>query len=328
MQKRRRHLLKAGLGTALLGAGGMSIAQPALGSAKILVGFPAGGTPDAVSRRVAEKMAPGYAPSVIIDNRVGAGGQIAVSAMKGAPADGSVILICAMAILGVYPHTYKKLPYDPIADLTSVTVGVTTEFAFAVGPAVPEAVKTIPQFMEWTKLNKDKAAFGSPAPGSPLHFTGILLGRAAGIELTHVGYRGSQAAIQDILGGQLPAIVCPVGECLRHLPAGKLRVLGTSGEKRSRFVPGAQTFAEQGYKELVFDEWYGFFLPARAPQPVVQRLNSALTQALKAPDVIEFLAGFGLEPAPSTAAELDVKLRQATERWGRIAKEIGFTAET
>lgn len=328
MQHNRRHLLKAGLGTALLSAGGHSIAQPTVDTARILVGFPAGGTPDAVSRRLAEKMAPGYAPSVIVDNRAGAGGQIAVSAMKRAPADGSVILICAMAILGVYPHTYKKLPYDPIADLTPVTVGVTTEFAFAVGPAVPDSITTIPQFMAWAKHNKDKAAFGSPAPGSPLHFTGILLGRAAGVELTHVGYRGSQAAIQDILGGQLPAIVCPVGECLRHLPSGKLRVLGTSGQKRSRFVPGIQTFAEQGYKDLVFDEWYGFFLPAHASQPVVQRLNGALTQALTAPDVIEFLASFGLESAPGTPADLEMKLRQATERWGRIAKDIGFTADT
>jgi tripartite-type tricarboxylate transporter receptor subunit TctC len=328
MRAQRRDILKAVISSAFLGTGGSTLAQSSLTNARIIVGFPPGGTPDVVSRRLSEKMTPSYASTMIVDNRTGAGGQIAVSAMKGAPTDGSVILICAMAILGVYPHTYKKLPYDPIADLTPVTVGVTTEFAFAVGPAVPDSIKTIPQFMEWTKSNKDKAAFGSPAPGSPLHFTGVLLGRAAGVELTHVGYRGSQAAIQDMLGGQLPALVCPIGECLRHLPTGKLRVLGTSGEKKSRFIPGVATFAEQGFKELVFNEWYGFFLPANSAPSVVQRLNVSLTQALRSSDVVEFLNGFGLEAAPGTAAELALKLKQATEQWGRIAKEIGFTVDS
>lgn len=328
MNLTRRQIIQSTGAAALLAAGlGRTALAQALETARVIVGFPAGSTPDVVARRIAEKLSQGYAKAALVDNRTGAGGQIAVTAVKALGPDGSNILISPMSILGVYPHTYKKLPYDPVADLTPVSMGVTFDYGFAVGPGVPESVKTIPDFMAWCKANPAKASFGSPAPGSTLHFSGIMLGRAAGVELTHIGFRGSQAAIQDLLGGQLPALCSPLGEFLRHLSGGKLRVIGTSGAKRSRFTPNIATFAEQGYKDMVFSEWYGFFLPAKATPETVQKLNAAVRQALAAPDVIEGLAGFGLEPAPSTPAQLAATLKADTERWGPVVKSIGFTAD-
>ena len=267
-----------------LGAGAASASAVPLEQARILVGFPAGSTPDVVARRVADKLTTnGYAKSVIVDNRTGAGGQLAVAATKGQTADGSVILISPMSILGIYPHTYKKLPYDPVADLTPVSNGATFGYGFGVGPAVPDSVKTIPEFMAWAKTNPTKANVGSPAPGSTLHFSAIMLGRSAGVELTHIGFRGSQAGIQDMLGGQLPAVSSPLGEFLRHASGGKLRILGTSGARRSPLTPNVATYGEPGYKDMTYSEWYGFFLPANASAHAVNRLNAALRHGQRMP---------------------------------------------
>lgn len=323
----RRRLLAVAVLLAL-GAGATSASAAPLEQARILVGFPAGSTPDVVARRVADKLTTGgYAKSVVVDNRTGAGGQLAVSATKGQAADGSVILLSPMSILGIYPHTYKKLPYDPVADLTPVSNGATFDYDFGVGPAVPDSVKTIPEFMAWAKANPKQANVGSPAPGSTLHFSALTLGKAAGVDLTHIGFRGSQAGIQDMLGGQLPAMSSPLGEFLRHVSGGKLRILGTSGAQRSPFTPNVATYGEQGYKDMTYSEWYGFFLPAKAGPDAVNRLNAALRQALKSPDVVESLHSFGLEPSPSSPAELGALLKADTERWAPVVKAIGFTAD-
>ncbi|MGY2491773.1 Bug family tripartite tricarboxylate transporter substrate binding protein [Cupriavidus sp. CP313] len=324
----RRRILKAGLAAGLPLLVGRPANAQTIDLARIVLGFPAGGSVDTVGRRIADKMHPGYARSVIVENRVGGGGQVATIAMKTAPSDGSTMLMTPMSILGVYPHTYRKLPYDPLADLRPVSRAVSYNFGFAVGPAVPDGVRTIPQFMEWCKATPGKASFGSAATGSTLHFTGILLGRAAGVEMTYVGYRGSGAVLTDVAGGALPACVLPIGDLSAYQAAGKVRVIGTSGAQRSRFLPHIPTFAEMGYRDMVFEEWYGFYLPARASQDQVQRLHAAVMSALKAPDVVEALNNLGLEANPSSPAELGSLLKADHERWGRLVKSIGFTADS
>lgn len=328
MSLSRRQILQAGLAAPLLIELPLTARAQSLDLARILIGFPAGGTMDAVSRHIAEKLQPEYARSVIVESRVGAGGQLVVQYMKTAAADGSNLLLTPMSILGVYPHTYKKLAYDPQVDLTPVSCGVSYNYGFAVGPAVPASVTTIPQFIEWCKANPAKASFGSAATGSTLHFTGILLGRAGGIELTHVGYRGSSQMLTDVAGGNLTACSSPVGDLLAYQAAGRIRVIGTSGAKRSRFLPNVPTFTEYGYKDMAFTEWYGFYLSARAPQTQVQRLHKALTAALAHPAVVESLALMGMEPSPSSPAELDAMLKSDTARWGKLVGGIGFTADS
>ena len=328
MNAHRRRLVQI-MGAALLAGGGFGSARARSQElAKIIVGFPPGSVIDAAARRVAEKLTPTYARAAVVDNRVGVGGQLAVSAMKTLPADGSALLITPMSILGVYPHTYRKLPYDPIADLTPVSQGVIFDYGFAVGTAVPDAVKTVPDFMSWCKANPGKASIGSPATGSTLHFTGIMLGRAAGVNITHVGYRGSQAAVLDVIGGQLPALVSPLGELIRHLPGGKLRLLATSGANRSRFTANVTTLVEQGFRDFAFSEWFGFYLPGKAAADVVARTNTALRGALGNKEVIDGLAVMGLEARSSTPAELAALLKADSEKWGPIVKAIGFTAES
>jgi len=325
MQFTRRDFLAAG-SAAALGVPFASSAQTQapLDTVRIFTGFPAGSTPDVLARKVGERLSKGYARAAVVENRLGAGGQLAVSAVKGLAADGTNILLTPMSMLGVYPHTYKRLPYDPVADLTPVTMGVRFDYGIGVGPAVPESVKNINDLMAWYKSNPAKD-MASPATGSTLHFVTIMLGRAAGVNLTHIGYKGSGPAIQDMLGGVIPALCTPLGSFLNQP---RLRVLATAGAKRSRFTPNVPTLAEQGFKDLVYDEWYGFYLPAKASPDVVKRLNTALREALAERDIVETLATFGMEAAPSSPEQLAAALKTDLQRWGPIVKSIGFSADS
>ena len=309
---------------------GRATAQGApLDNVRLITGFPPGGTSDTLCRRIAEGIkGTSYTKAAIVENKPGAGGQIAVQLMKGAATDGSVLLQTPASMLMIYPHIYKKLAYDAFTDVTAVTLACTFDFGFCVGPAVPDNVKTVAEFLAWCKANPDKANYGSPAAGSVPHFIGVLLGQAGGIELKHVPYRGSAPAVQDLVAGQIQAVSAPVGEFTKQANAGKIRFLGVSGATRSRFAPNVPTFAEQGYKDLVFSEWFGFFAPGGTPAPVVLRANGALRAALARPDVIEGLAVMGLEAKSSTPQELASLLKSSYDRWGPIVKKIGFTADS
>ena len=328
MVNRRREVLKTLSIPALYGLAATSAQAQALETARVITGFPAGGTSDVTCRRVAEKLAPGYAKSVVVENRTGAAGQIAITLMKTVPNDGTVMLQTPMSMLGIYPHIYRKLPYDPRADLQPVSMLVSFDFGLGVGPAVPASVKTVPDYLAWCKANPSQASFGSPAAGSVPHFIGVLLGRSADVPLTHVPYRGSQPAIVDMMGGQVPAVSAPLGEFLQHLVSGKARLLGASGPTRSRFAPDVPTYVEQGLKDFAYREWFGMYLPAGASTQTVQRLNAALANALKQPDTVERIGLMGLEATSSSPAELAKALEDDTARWAPLVKAIGFTADS
>jgi tripartite-type tricarboxylate transporter receptor subunit TctC len=280
-----------------------------------------------VCRRVAEGVRGLYAHTALVENKTGAGGQIAIQSMKTAPTDGTVVLETPASMLTIYPHIYRKLQYDPVKDLLPVSLACTFEFGFTVGPSVPATVKTVPEFLAWAKAHPEQASYGSPAAGSTPHFTGEMLSRAGGASLRHIAYRGTQPAILELIGGQIPAVCGPIGDFLPHLPGGRIRVIGVSGPKRSRFVPGVPTLVEQGYKDIVTDEWFAFYLPAGTGAEIVQKMNAALRTALAKPEVIDGLAAMGLETRSSSQAELAEMQRRDTERWGPIVKAVGFTVD-
>lgn len=324
----RRHILQSTGAAGLLAAiGQQAFAQAQIETARLITGFAAGGTSDTLCRRVATKLGAPYATTCVVENKTGAGGQIAVTYVKAAAPDGATILQTPTSILTIYPHIYKKLPYDPMVDLTPVTVACVFDFGFAVGPAVPLNIKTVPEFLAWAKANPAGANFGSPAAGSTPHFIGALLGKNAGVDLKHAAYRGTQPAMLDLLGGNISAVSGPIGDITQHLPTGKIRILGVSGEKRNRFAPDVPTFGEQGIKDMAHSEWFAFLLPAKASPEVVARLSAAMKVALAQKDVIDGLAGFGLEAMYTSPAELGDLLKKDTAKWAPIVKAVGFTAE-
>jgi tripartite-type tricarboxylate transporter receptor subunit TctC len=320
----RRQLL-ATTGLAALGLPAWS--NDPIATARVLCGFPPGGTTDAVSRRVAEKLqAGGYAKVALVDNKPGAGGRLAVEELRRSPNDGSVLLLTPAAMITLYPHVYTKLGYT-INDVTPVSTACRVAFGFGVGPAVPDSVKSLKDFLAWAKANPDKASYGSPGSGSPPHFIGALLAKESGVDLRHVPYKGSAPGIQDLLGGQVTSFTSPIGDYLPHLKSGKLRLLATSGAARSRFAPDVPTYAEPGFKSLSIDEWYGFFLPGGASPQVAARAADAIRAAVALPEVVEAFAQLGLEAGGNTPAEQVKAVRDENAAWGPVVKAVGFTPE-
>ena len=327
---RRRFLQTTCAGAGALAAAGWPALAGAqsqtLDMARILVGFPAGGTTDALSRRVAEKLRGSYASNVVVENKTGAGGQIAISTLKASPADGSTLLLTPSSMLSIYPFTYSKLPYT-LDDVAPVSVACFFSFGFGVGPAVPAEVKNVKDFLAWAKANPGKANYASPAAGSMPHLTAALLARNTGVDMKHVPYRGSAPAIQDLLGGQIASMCSPVGDYLQYIQSGKLRLLATTGPQRSPFTPEVPTLREQGY-DIAQREWYGFFLPGKATPEARRRAAAYLQPAMTQPDVVATLAQVGMEAQSSTPDELAALLKKDADEWRGLVKRLGFTADS
>ncbi|WP_295380649.1 tripartite tricarboxylate transporter substrate-binding protein [uncultured Pseudacidovorax sp.] len=328
MQHRRQFLHTLG-GAAAMGAlSPLSAFAQAIEQVKIMYGFPAGSAGDTVARRVAEKIAgTAYAKGAYVENKPGAGGRIAVETLKNSPPDGSVLTLAPVSAIAVYPYIYPKLTYKP-EDVTPVSIGAIMFHGLAVGPAVPAEVKTLKDFLAWAKANPAQASYGSPGAGSMPHLLGALLGMRSGVELKHVPYRGTVPSITDLVGGQIAAAMNPSGDYLQYMKNGRVRVLATSGKKRSPYLPDVPTFTELGYPDVTSEEWFGFYAPAKTPAAVLASANAAINAALKDKSVIDSLALVGLVAHGTTAQDMAADQKAEFERWGPLVKQIGFTAES
>lgn len=322
----RRDLLQLSVALAASSLPFLSNAQSGLDTARIISGFPPGGTVDVLARRVADKLRGNYAANVVVENKPGAAGQIGIITLKDSNPDGSAMLLTPSSMLSIYPYTYPKLQYT-LDDVAPVSVGAFIHHGLAVGPGVPESVKSLKDFFAWAKANPEKANFGSPGAGSMPHIIGILLNRLSGSDLRHVPYRGSVPGVQDLLGGQISSFCGPIGDYLPHIKSGKLRVLAVSGKGRSPFLPDVPTLRELG-SPITVREWYGFFLPGKAKTAVIRRASAYLQPVLAQPELVAAGKGFGLEVQPSSAPQLADLLKADAEEWKRLIKQIGFTAES
>jgi len=329
MWNRREWLQRSAGVSALtsLGWPGLVQAQVLNGNAAIVSGFPAGGMGDNVARPVAERLRGRYANSLTVDTRTGAGGRIAVEYAKRAAPDGLTILQIPSSPMVLYPHTYKKLNYDPRADFAPVCSTVTYAFSFTAGPGLPAEIKTVADYVQWARAHPKLATYGVPAAGSALHFAGMLLQRAAGIEMTSVPYRGGAPLLNDVVGGQVPVSFNVVGEVMPYVRSGKLRSLAITSAARSPFLPDVPTLSEQGYKDIAVEEWLGWFLPARTPRAIVDTLNRQVREALSAPEYIAQLATYGLQPVHQSPDEFAQRVQADYDRWAPIVRATGFTAE-
>ena len=323
----RRDFLAAGAALAALGAAGAARAQTLPGNAFIISGFPPGGMGDYVARPVADRLRGKYASNVLVDARVGAGGRIATDYAKRAAPDGLTILQIPSGVMTLYPHTYKKLSYDPLNDFIPVTSTVSYQFVVTAGPGLPAEIRTLPDLLKWAKANPGQANYGVPAAGSALHFAGMMLTRESGVEMKAVPYRGGAPLLADVMGGQIPVSINVLGEVLPYIKAGKLRGLAVTSAQRSPFLPDVPTLVELGYKDIVVQEYLGWFLPARTPPEIVNRLNAQVREALQAPEYIKTLADNGLVPLHQSPEEFARIVKADYQRWQPIVKASGFTAE-
>lgn len=324
----RRTMLNAALALALstLCAATQVLAQGAK-PLRLIVGFPAGGSSDAIARLLADAMRSRFDGPIVIENKVGAGGRIAAEFMKTADTDGSVVLLTPNPVLTIYPHIYKRLSYDPLSDLTPVAQVATYPLVIGVGPAVPVQVRTVKDYLQWSKGDPARGFYGSPAPGSTPHFVGLMLSKAGGANLSHVAYKGDAPAVQDLLGGQIPMSINVPSAQLPQLPSGRLRILATTGSKRMAQLPEVPTLAESGFPGIRTNDWFGIFVPRGTPPAAVLKLQSALREALQTKTVQEGLAKQAVDPSTATPAEFEKALREETAQWAAIVKASGFSAE-
>lgn len=293
----------------------------------LLCSGPPGSIPDIVARRVAVQISSRQAQKVIVDNRAGAAGQLAVAALKSGPSDGSTLLLAQGAIATVYPYLYPKLAYDPALDLAPVSLAGEMTLALAVGPAVPASVANIRDLVAWMRAHPALSNVGSPGTGTLPHLLAAMLMREAGAPWQHIVYSGGPPAMVALLGGQIAALVLPEGLFSQHRAAGRLRVLATSGTQRTALLPDVPTLVEQGYADLVVREWFAFFMSHRVAPDTIEARSRQLRAALAQPELVAAFVDAGMVAASSTPAALVARINAEQRSWAPIIRALGVRVE-
>ena len=291
---------------------------------KLMVGFAPGGSSDTVARVLVPRLSELLKQSVVVDNKPGAGGNIASDALIKAAPDGYTIMLGTIGSLAVNQHL-SKLAYNPVTDMAALSLAVTFTNVLVVNANSP--IRSFDDYLRQSKVTTSNVAFGSSGVGGSGHLAGELLNVAAGLKNQHVAYRGGAPAMNDLLGGVLPSIFSSPTDALQHIQAGKLRALATTGPKRLDALPQVPTIAEFGYPGFDASNWYAFTAPLRTPPEVVQRLNAALVAALNDPGVIAQLRKLGLDPAPTSPAEAANYIRKESDKWGALVRKVGIKNE-
>lgn len=306
-------------------------AQAQIGSStqpiKLLVGFPPGGSTDTVARMLADKMAVVLKQTVIVDNKAGAGGRLAAQALKTSAPDGLTFMIApnATPLFQTLLYPVEVLRYDMLKDFAPVAVLVSYPLALAVGQHL--GVKTAKEYQAHVKANPKDASFGTAGAGGHTHFSGLQLGKALGVNLQAVPYRGNGPLATDLLGGQVPAGVMTAGDIAQYQKSGRVRVIGVFGATRSPLLPDVPTFIEQGLTIDTGDAWTGMWAPAGTPQATLDRVQNALKYTLSLPEVRDVLAKATLTPDFRSAHDMDKLQRKELAYWAPVIKASGFTPD-
>lgn len=291
---------------------------------KLVVGFAPGGSSDTVARILAPRMADVLKQSVVIDNRPGAGGNIASDFLIKAPADGYTVMLGTIGSLAVNQHL-NKLSYDPVTDMAALSMAVVFTNILVVNSS--STIRSLDDYIRQGKAAKSVLSFGSSGIGSSGHLAGELLKSAAGLNNQHVAYRGGAPAMNDLLGGVLPSIFSSPTDALQFIQAGKLRAIATTGSKRLEALPQVPTIAESGFPGFEAANWYAFTAPQRTPADIVQRLNAAIVTALNDPGIVAQLRKLGLDPMPTTPDETARFIRKESEKWSTLVRKAGIKSE-
>ncbi len=292
---------------------------------RLIVPFAPGGSNDIVARIIGQKFAEGMGQQVIIDNRGGASGIIGTDLAAKAAPDGYTLLMMSLT-LAVNPSLYRKLPYDTAKDLLPVSLVASAPLILVVHPSLQ--AKSLKDFIALAKAQPGKFNFGSGGPGTTPHLAGEMLKSMAGLQMTHVPYKGGGPALADLVGGQLQLMLENIPSTLPHVKSGRLRVLAISGLVRSSLVPEVPTLDEAGLKGYEIVGWNGLFLPAATPQAVVSRLHAETVKALALPDIKERLAGMGAEGIGSTPAQFAAFVKSEIGKWARVVRDAGLRVES
>lgn len=295
---------------------------------KLLIGFPPGGSTDTVARVLAEKLSVVMKQTILVENKPGAGGRLAAQSLKTSAPDGLTYMIApnATPVFQTLLYPPAVLRYDMLKDFAPVGILVSYPLALAVGQQT--GLTSAREYVAWVRANPAQGSFGSAGAGGHTHFTGIQLGKAIGVNLQMIPYRGNGPLVTDLLGGQVPAGVMTAGDILPHQKSGKVRVLGVFGATRSPLLPDVPTFVEQGITIDTGDAWTGMWAPARTPKAELDRMQNALKHVLGLPEVRDILINRAtLNPDFRSGEEMDKVQRRELAYWAPIIKATGFSPD-
>ena len=316
---------------AILAASASLVTAPAIAAewgptkpVRFIVGFPPGGATDLVARIMQPKLSASLGSQVIVDNRPGANGVIALQILKNAEPDGHSV---AMGHIGgmVISPAIQKVGYDVYKDFAFLTMLVSLQNILIVHPSVP--AKNLPEFLSYAKAQQGKVNYASSGVGSPGHLAGVLLETMTKIPMTHVPYKGGGPAITDLLAGHIPAFMAVISTSVPHVQSGKVRAIGVTGANRSTLAPEYPTIAELGYPGFEMTSWYGVLLPAKSPQMVTAKLNAGINEALASKDVIDNLKRQGLDGTGGTPEVFAAHIRSELAKWAKVVKDAGIKAD-
>jgi tripartite-type tricarboxylate transporter receptor subunit TctC len=291
---------------------------------RLLVGFAAGGGGDIVARILAQELTKSGGLSVIVDNKPGAGGNIATREMLRAPADGHTVLLANVGILAVNPYAMKDAGYDPQADIAPVCLAVDFSNVLVVHPGVP--AKSLAEYLALAR-RPEGMDYGTSGVGSAGHLAGELLKARSGARLNHVPFRGGGPAMNDLVAGHVPSLIASAPTATGFMREGRIRALAVTGARRSLFDPDIPTIAEQGFPGYAATNWYAVVVSSKVPTEIVATLNTILTKALKAPEVREAYGQQGMETLASTQAEAAAHIARETEIWKKVIADAGIRLE-
>jgi len=292
---------------------------------RVIVGFAPGGSADITARTVGQKMSELLGQSVVVDNRSGASGIIGGELAARAAPDGYTLLEATMSTHGIGPNLYQKLPYDPIKSFEPIALMVSIPLVMFVHAAVPGT--TLKDVVTLLKASPGKYRYATAGNGSPPHLAAELFKLKAGVDLLHVPYKGTGAAVPDVVAGQVHFMIDGPPPFLGHVKAGRLRALAAANAKRLAQLPDVPTFAEQGYTGMEAGLWYGMLAPKGTPRDIINRLNAAINKALQQPDLRERFAASSVETIGGTPKQFGLYIESEIKRWGEVARAAQIRIE-
>ncbi len=290
----------------------------------MVVGFAPGGGTDIAARIIAKKLSENIGQTVVVENRAGAGGNIATEFVAKSLPDGHTLLLASVGSLTVAPHIVAKLPYDPLKDLAPITMAVVFPNVLVVHPSL--GVNSVGDFVKLAKDKPGSISYGSSGIGGAGHLAGALFGIVGKLDIVHVPYKGGEPAVRDLLGGQIGAVFATPASSGPHIKSGKIRAIAVTGRNRSPAFPDVPTIAESGYPGYEATNWYAYVAPVKTPKDIVARWNQELVKTLSDAEVQRQLLANGLEPQPGTAEALAKTIESEYATWGRVVKEAKITA--
>ncbi len=292
---------------------------------RLVVPFPAGASTDIITRQIAQKFSARFGQQFVVENRAGASGNLGVDAVAKAEPDGYTIGLITASTHGVSPAMGNKLPYDPINDFKPISMIGGAPYVLVMYPGLP--IKTIPDLIKEAKAKPGKLTYGSAGLASLAHLAAALFSTQSGIEMTHVPYKTSAQSVVDLITGRLDMQFATVGPTLESIRDGKLRAIATTGTTRVSSLPDVPTMIEQGVRDYDVSLWFAYVAPAKTPDMITGKLNAAMTEILKEPDILESLQKQSFDPEPGPAANVTTRIREEIERWRSLIAKTGIKAE-